>query len=100
MSCAGFEEPDKCRQTDEIGGGRQISMLRQACASVGVLRWDDADRIDGRGARAHQVRRMIDEVVEPLAVKSLSLGTKFQVCLNTQYDLPITAIDLPFVPAA
>lgn len=42
---------------------------------------------------------MINEVVELLAVKSLPLGTKLQVCFNTQYDLPITPIDLPFVPA-
>ena len=42
---------------------------------------------------------MINEIVELLAIKSRPLGTKLEVRLNAQYDLSITPIDLPFVPA-
>ena len=58
------------------------------------LRWNDADRIDRCGAGAHQLRRIINQVVKLLAIKSRPLGAKLQIGLNAQNDLPIASIDL------
>lgn len=80
----------------ELLSAIQVEPVHQTTALI--LCRHNADEVDRTGTCLHELRGLVEQLIELPPVEAVATRIEFEICLDTKHDLPLRAPDLPFVP--